>query len=224
MSAKSHKGAGNGSRPARRPPAVLVFGEDDNDRQVLVELIKAIRPTCPTIDKRRHPLVLVKGRAAAEQRKNATEIAKVVRAAQVVRDVRLVVAHQDCDAVEPAHFAVSEAIELELKASGVPVVAATPAWEMEAWFYLWPDAPAHVNHNWARAARPGQRVGLIKDAKETFRRELRPKKAGKAPRDYEESDAPEIARHVREQGLIGTLDAKSESFERFYDALRAATL
>ena len=92
---------------------------------------------------------------------------------------------------------------------------------MEAWLFLWPDAAVAVNGKWKRPARTGQRVGRLIDAKEAFRRALRPS-GGKRTRDYEESDSPKIAAQVRTLGLVGTLDAKSESYERFRDAVATA--
>ena len=65
-------------------------------------------------------------------------------------------------------------------------------------------------------------MGCIEHAKEALRRDLRPNTKGKRPRDYEESDAPEIAKSVRELKLVGTLDAQSASFAAFRDKILSA--
>ncbi|GMV73039.1 MAG: hypothetical protein AMXMBFR77_28760 [Phycisphaerales bacterium] len=205
-----------------KPPVVLVFGEDDNDREAVKQLLYALRPDLPTVAKRARPLVLVKGREAAKARKNALDVARVARAERTRSDVRMVFAHQDCDAVEPAHEAIARDIEAHLSAAGERAIAVVPAWEMEAWWFLWPDAAQAVNPSWARPARTGERVGLIVNAKEALRRALRPK--GKRARDYEESDGPRIAEQVRLRGEVRRPDAQNASFERFRERVDAAAL
>lgn len=195
-----------------RPQGGLVFGEDKNDADSLVELINAIWPDAPKIAYARKPLVLIRDAPSAEARKrNAAGVSAVVKAKSVVTDVRIVVAHQDCDAVEPAHLNLADSIRAELESEGVPnVVAVAPAWEIEAWWYLWPEAVAAVNSKWKRLGRTGNH-GMIKNAKEELRRALRVK----GVRDYEESDSPKIALQVRTKGIIGKRLGTSESFESF---------
>lgn len=208
-----------------RKPVILVFGEDDNDREALKHLLHALRSDAPRIEKRAHPPVLVKGREAARARKNVANIAAQVARDSRRFDVRLVVAHEDADAVEPAHEDLAAAIEARLSAAGVSaVVAAVPAFEMEAWWFLWPDCVLAVNSRWRRPARTGRNVGRIPNAKEELRRTLRSKHQGKPTRDYEESDAPKIARVVRERDVVDRRDAVSRSFERFATKVRQAEL
>lgn len=202
----------------RRSPVVLVFGENDNDQESLRWLIKSLRPDFPKIEKRRRPPVLVKGRDDAKARKNTLDISKVVRATNVRSEVKLVVAHQDCDAIEPAHEDLTRQILYLLNQQGVRGIPATPAWEMEAWWFLWPDAALRVNSSWRKPAKTGQRVGLINNAKEEYRRALRPK-TRKRTRDYAESDSPKIAQAIFELGIINNLDAISHSYECFRDML-----
>ncbi len=198
----------------------LIFGEDDTDREAIRELVSALRPDVPPLQKRRAPLVLVRGRGDAEARKVAASIAKVVAAERVRRPVSVVFAHEDADAVEPAHEPLAKRIEGELAAVGVPAVAVVPAWEMEAWWYLWPAAVAAVNRSWRPLKRSGS-VGSLENAKESLRRDLRPKTGGKSVRDYTESDGPRIAAQVRSLGLVHTLSASSASFVRFRDHVLA---
>ena len=200
-----------------RLPCGLAFCEDKNDADSLIELIAAIWPGAPRITYSRKPLVLIRDAAAAEARKkNGADIAAVVRAKQVLADVKLVVAHQDCDAVEPAHELLGAAIRTNLEAAGVPnVIAVAPAWEIEAWWFLWPDAVAAVNSRWRRLSRKGNH-GMIRDVKSRLRRDLRTTGA----RDYEESDSAKIASHVRTKGLIETKIGTSGSFEAFATRVR----
>jgi hypothetical protein len=99
---------GRKSGPGRKgiePPArVLVFGEDPHDTATLVELAKALEPKSPfVLEGRRQPLVLMRNREAARQKKNAQDLAAEVRRSRKRYPVAAVIAHEDCDDVEPAH-------------------------------------------------------------------------------------------------------------------------
>jgi hypothetical protein len=98
-------------RVREKPSCVLIFGESDNDREALRELSRALRPDLPKLEKRSKPLVLVKGRARANAHENIEKIAAVVRAERVRSDVKLVIAHEDCDQIEPAHEQLADEIE-----------------------------------------------------------------------------------------------------------------
>ncbi len=196
-----------------KPPVILVFGENDHDREVLVILVRALHPSAPRPEKRRKPLILIKDRNQAAAKKSAADTANQVRIERRIRKVPFVVAHQDCDAIEPAHIHHSTQIESILREHDVEAVAATPAWETESWLYLWPDAAPMVQRTWRRPNRDGSRVGLIPDAKEAFRRDVRP--PGTRCRDYEESDAPRIVEAAVRAGLLRRPAAVSESYDRF---------
>lgn len=202
---------------------VLVFGESDNDREALKELTRALRPDFPEIEKRSKPLVLVKGRSRANAQDNIEKIASIVKAERVRRDVRLVIAHQDCDEVEPAHERLAGEIEQLLAVSKITAVAAVSAFEMEAWWYLWPRAILDVNRNWHHPNRSGQEVGRISNVKEQLRRDLRPRN-GKRTRDYAESDSPKIAAVIRASNLIDKPEASSESFARYARIIKQIAL
>lgn len=205
--------------------AILIFGEDDNDISAVRELILALRPEHRHVKKRRSPPVLVKGLDNARARKNLEAIAAVVKAEQRLGQRCAVVAHRDCDAVEPAHETLAKRIEDGLTREGIDqVVATVAAWEIEAWWFLWPDAVAAVNGKWRRLKPPQLQVGMIPDAKEALRKALRPHAKGKRPPDYKESDSPKIASKVRELGLIDKPSASSGSFGRFAGKLRKLKL
>lgn len=209
--------------------AILVFGEDENDRESIRQLFLALRgEESVVVRKVRKPIVLIKGQSEAAARKNAIDIARQFKAENVRHEVRLVLAHRDCDAVEPAHTRLIQNIEGALRQritdKNVTVIAVVPAWEMEAWFFLWPAAAVAVNAKWSRPAKSGRDVGLIVDAKEAFRAALRPRTGSGKVRDYEESDAPRIAAKVRELGLIAAKDAISKSFDDFEAKVKKCVL
>lgn len=208
-----------------KPVVILIFGEDSNDRAAIKELILALRPDAVRIEPRRSPLVLVKGKDKARDRKNLAEIAAVVRADQRRGWRCVVVAHRDCDAIEPAHERIAGELERGLLDQGIAqAVAATAAWEIEAWWFLWPEAALAVNSKWRCPEPPRRDVGQIENAKETFRQALRPRKKGQRPRDYTESDSPKIAARVKDLGIIDQRAAVSGSFERFMSKVRELVL
>lgn len=207
------------------PVVILVFGEDSNDIAAIKELILALRQDVVRVEPRRAPLVLVKGTDKARDRKNLAEIAGVVKAEQRRGRQCIVVAHRDCDALEPAHEQIAQALERGLLDQGITqAVAAVAAWEIEAWWFLWPDAALAVNSKWRRPEPPSTNVGQIKDAKEQFRRALRPGKKCARPRDYAESDSPKIAAQVRVLGIIDQRTPISRSFDRFASKVRKLVL
>jgi hypothetical protein len=199
----------------------LVFCEDENDAEALRNIAKAIRPGLPSITYCRKPLVLIRNRKDAEARKkNAAQVAAVVKARQQLCDVKFVVAHQDCDELEPAHKALVAEIEKELKAQGLTeVIPVAPAWEIEAWWYLWPGAVASVNSKWRPLTRKGNH-GMLTNVKEQLRRDLRAPET----RDYEESDSRSISRSVLTMGVIGSKQGSSSSFEDFRTRVLALKL
>lgn len=198
----------------RRAPIGVIFSEDSNDAESIKKLIKALWPSAPRIEYSRRPLILIKGQRDAEKRKkNAANVAAAIRAMKVRENIIFVIAHQDCDAVEPAHDSLRRSILEELGSVDVPhVIAVTPAWEMEAWWFLWPDAVAATNSKWKRLRRTGNH-GMIRDAKEQLRRDLR----HKSTRDYEESDSPRIAEQVAKLGLVARRTGFCASLDLFFD-------
>jgi hypothetical protein len=211
-------------------PTILVFGESDNDRAALVDLFRALRPDLASVSMRtmREPLILMKDESLPKTRHKTTDrIAAVVRAEKVSRTVLAVIAHEDCDAVEPAHIALSETIESELIAAGVPsLIAATPAWEIEAWWMLFPAALRATRPCWAATDYAGQHTGKIENAKERLRRDLRPtdrRGRGTCP-DYAESDGIKIATNVRAMNLQDQPRGTSESFGFFARKIRSFAL
>jgi hypothetical protein len=203
---------------------ILVFAESQNDAYAIRELVMALRPDAPPIHYRRRPPVSIKGRQAVGAASAARRIAQAVKAEAVARTVVAVIAHEDCDAVEPADSTLAQEIETRLATEGTPQpIGVTPAWEMEAWWFMWPDAVAAVCSRWRPLNRIGQNTGMIANAKEALIRDLRPAPPAKAP-DYEESHAPKIAENIRKMGIVTAKKAVSSSFERFEDKIKKARL
>lgn len=204
---------------------VIVFGEDDNDRRALVHLIHAILSDVSLAEVKpiRRPIVLARNAEQSGKRRDmATDIAAFWRAEARPGLKLIVVAHRDCDRLEPAHVAETSSLEEELRRAGVPdPVAATPAWEIEAWWMLFPEALARTRGCWRRVNFSGH-VGSIADAKERLTRDLRP--IGKAERrrcpDFVESDGIRVAEEVRKVGIAAGVEGRSHSFRAFRQRLR----
>ena len=198
-----------------RGKTILVFGEDENDTKSVRELVLGLKPSFSgKIKPMRQPPIYSRGTNLRDVRSRIHRIGSVIAAEQAVSDVVCVLIHRDCDALEPAHQEESTEIEREFRAYGLNVVAVTPAWEFESWLLLWPDAVAAYRPNWNSLHRfKGRQVGLIKNAKEEFRRAVRV--PGKQQREYRESDAPIIVQRARELGIVSSPQARSDSFQSF---------
>ncbi|MGC8475982.1 MAG: hypothetical protein ACP5NP_06485 [Acetobacteraceae bacterium] len=217
------------ARRSGQPRAILAFGESPNDARTLRELAAALRHDLPPVEPRQQPIILRKDIKPKIKQGMADRIAAVVRAESEVRKVVAVLAHRDLDEVEPRSDA-SEAHDNEAElhrtvAAAVPpecaVIAVVPAWEMEAWWFLWPEQVAKHRSGWRPLRlRVGQRVDRIRDAKEELRRALRPKHHARVP-DYVESDGPRIAALVREAGTARAPRGIAIAYQRLIAALDA---
>ncbi len=211
----------------RKQGIVLVYGEDENDTKTLREFLVGLKPSLEgKVHTRREPLVLIKNARLDEVKPRAERIANAVKAERVRYEVQCVFAHEDCDDLEPAHVAVCKKIEDALQAAGCPAHAVVPAWEMEAWFFLWPEAVKAISQRWRLPDNyRGRHVGRIRNAKEELKRQVVPNDLPKHERPhfrgYQESDAPTIARNVRERGEVNRPGGRSDSYERFRQSVDA---
>lgn len=217
--------------PRPRRKVALVFGEDDNDRSAIIELIRAIAPgTTIRFEKRAKPPVLLRRTETPATRRSALDaMLKLIRAARVADDVVAIIAHRDCDDVEPAHNVVISEIKKELTAAGVQhAVVAAPAFEMEAWWLLFPEAVNATCGCWTKLGPPTRHVGMIHNAKEHLTRALRPKSAAlqKSCPEYCESDSIDIASNIRSMNLISRVTAMNcgslFTFKKDIEALKLA--
>lgn len=210
---------------AGRRRTVLIFGESDNDRRAIAHLVEALCPkvTAHPVSK---PQVLVKGALETTAAANAQRIADLVRAASQRAQVICVFAHQDADDVEPNHDPIAADIEAALRSAGVPceVHAVVPAWELESWWFLFPAEVASVRAAWASPATQTP-PGLIRDAKESLKKALRPTRLTAQQRkrfpDYRESDSITIAEAIERGGRVRAVVGTSASYDRFVASVEA---
>lgn len=203
---------------------VLIFGEDYNDCAALSHLVKALLPANmkPNVRPMRRPIILSR---EAEQRKRAAmshEIASFAHGFEKAGKKVTVVTHRDCDAVEPAHIEQAKQLKADLNAAGVKsVVAATPAWEIESWWMLFPKALRDTRPSWKNVDYGKAHVGAIVNAKERLTRDLRPNGHSKCP-DFKESDGILIAQKIaKDASHIASISARSDSFSAFKSELVA---
>lgn len=207
-----------------KPKVVLVFGENASDTNAIRALTEGLAPDLKQhVQVRRQPLVLLHKMDPRTRTEWAERLAAVVRADAVIADVRGVLKHEDCDAIEPAHVSASITVEQALRAAGVEHVhPVTPAWEIEAWWFLFPDAVKVAFPSWRKPpSYAGKSVGHIADAKERFARAVRPLSAKPTFRGYRESDSVRIAEHVRDRGEAATPQGRSASYDAFRSQVAA---
>lgn len=209
------------------PKAVLVFGESDNDRRAIQELAEGLRPELRGHVRRlQRPLVLVKGVRPEELRKRVMDLTQQVAAARVLHDVRGVLIHEDCDALEPAHEDVAKRFADEFRDAGYRVHPVLPAWELEAWWLLWPKALKAYRESWREPTEyRGKHVGKVQNAKQCLEKAVQPRNLKAAERKrfrgYQESDSPGIAKLVRERGWLTRPEGRSDSYAHFQRDLAA---
>lgn len=214
------------------PGCFLVFGENEHDQKAIRLLAEGVRPDLAgAFQCRRRPLVLIKGARPDKAKSNAEQIAEVARQESAIREVAGVLAHEDCDELEPAHEVAGNRIESALREAGCPQpVAVTPAWELETWWLLFPEAVGKVVKGWRTPDDwLGRDLGRLRNAKELLARAVRDPRNASA-REYSENDAVEIASHVVSLGLLHSFQdgqrmtpgrgvsqtwTRSASFERF---------
>lgn len=204
---------------------ILIFGEDHNDCTAIAFLVKALLPKGNRLNVKamRRPIVLSRGAALKKRGKMATEIAGFARGLENVGKKVTVVAHRDCDQVEPAHLDHASQLKADLVEAGVSsAVAAAPAWEIETWWMLFPKAIQEVRPSWRHVDYGSQHVGKFENSKERLTRDLRPtNKAG--CRDYHESDGAKIAEMVaKDDSHLISCKARSDSFNLFKEHLLKA--
>ena len=198
---------------SQRGNLILLFGEDPNDTKTIKYLVQGILPNFRgAVKPLRNPPVYSRDAASHRIRTHVQRICSSIRAEQAVANVVGIIIHRDCDQIEPAHLAEAAAIERDFRNEGIEVTAVTPAWEIEAWLFLWPEAVAAFRPTWPSLQRyAGRHVGLIRNAKEEFERAVRVR----GSREYRESDAQEIALKALEMGIVLTPRARSDSFQMF---------
>lgn len=86
---------------------ILVFGEDENDRRAIIELIRGLRPDLRVkFQPAKKPLTLVRGMGVGAAGARNRKIVAAIKAADARQRVHATVLHEDADDVEPAHLAL----------------------------------------------------------------------------------------------------------------------
>lgn len=201
---------------------VFVFGEDKNDSAAIGHLIRGILPAGSNITIRplRDPPILRNDSAVVKRQAMSEKIFGIVNAFQRSGANVLVVAHRDCDDIEPAHVKATEALEASLRQAGIKfVVAATPAWEIETWWMLFPEVFPNICSSWSKIDYGSSNVGMISNSKERLARDLRSKSGKRAP-EFREQHGIDVARFVAEnRELVAKIRARCGSFENFNKSL-----
>lgn len=184
---------------------VVILGEDDHDRKSIQALVAALRPEIPRalLKPLRKPMALVRNVPAQRLPGQAAKVAALLRAVDVKTPIRAVLMHEDADEVEPAHEALIGKIEASYRSLRWPVLAVVPAWEIEAWWFLFPDAVQAVRRTWRRPDQyAGRDVGRIRNAKEELKRAVTPPGARASFQTYSEADSVTIAEKAADLQLL----------------------
>ncbi|NYH41348.1 hypothetical protein HNR22_001075 [Micromonospora jinlongensis] len=208
----------------RRRPLVVVLGEDDNDRQAIRVLVAALRPDIGRggLKPLRVPPALVRNVPPNRLPRHADKVREILKAFEVATPIRAVLMHEDADDVEPAHEAVSTKIEQTFRSLPWPVHPVVPAWEIETWWFLFPEAVRQVCPGWRPlSSYAGRDVGQIRNAKQELTRALTPAGARKSTfRAYSEADSVQIAERIVALGqLAPPWFARSKSWLAFLGAV-----
>lgn len=212
---------GGRSRAGRDQGVVLFFGEDHNDRASLREIVLGLRRDVRRRDTglRRKPLTLVKNLDEAKRRSRSSAVTKLLQAETRKGPLRAAIFHEDTDAIEPSHIALAELIKQTYDGAPCKIVPAVAAYELESWWFLFPEAVSEVNGQWRLPNQyVGRKIGLVPETKEKLRKCVRPDGVRRGPRfkEYEESDSLKIAENIVALRLLDrTPVAESESWNVF---------
>jgi hypothetical protein len=218
--ARAKKGAGNGKTKKQRAAIALIFGENKHDTDSVKELLVALHPELEgRLQSRREPTKELKHTPPEEFPAKVKTVLALADVEEVKASVRCLVVHEDCDEVENAHIQLTAQVEAAYTTADRPAFAATPAWEIEAWWFMWPEC-AKIKPSWRQPDdHVNKNVGKISHAKQAFERAVTPKNLRtyerSAFRGYIEADSPRIARRVREREEVGSPQAQSQSFTLF---------
>lgn len=211
-------------RLSARTPVFAMYAEHPHDGRAIRELINGLRPEVNALTRMqilRRPPTLVKSLQEAKRRTRASKVIATLRAVNRTDGLAGVLFHEDADSLEPAHNDVEATYRATYAAAPCEIVVAAPAWELETWWFLFPDAVAAVCAAWVAPRKfSGKDVGRVRQSKEELARCVRP--GGRRPgsfREYREEDGERIARNAVRMGLLDKPDASSASWKRFVDQI-----
>ncbi|WP_432744443.1 hypothetical protein H7827_10590 [Streptomyces sp. JH002] len=198
---------------------IVLAGEDSNDRKVVRELISEL---CPGLGSKLIEIrdsVRLKAATPGKLDERVRVLVGKAKAGAARERAALsgIVVHEDLDAVTGTEYAVTRqrlrtAFERQ---APCPSAVALAAWETEAWLLLFPEAFAAVRAGWkVPTSLIGRDTGKLRNPKEELHRRLG------SPR-YRESDAVEIMRAARQQGLMRKpITGSNGSYEDFVADLK----
>jgi len=160
----------------------LIFGEDENDRRSISNLIYAILSDRSHVRTKtlRRPIILRKDASKKKTSNLYSEMASHCRAHDADKRKVILVVHRDCDRLEPAHIAEKNDIVSQCSAQSLKnVIAAVPAWEIETWWMLFPEALRATRPCWEKIDFSGREIGRIENSKEILTKALRERKGKK---------------------------------------------
>lgn len=193
---------------------ILIYGEDETDRDVLVELIGALCvESVGRTNKRRKPILLARNGRDRELPSRARQLASAVRAErEVLGGIDCVFFHGDADALPPAATEMADAMIAAARSEDLHICAVVPGWETESWFFLFPEAIRAAFPSWRAVRSRSGSTDHIADPKRELMNATRPH-SGKG--GYEEKNGPAIAAKIRANGLARSPTGQSESYRRF---------
>jgi hypothetical protein len=104
------------------------------------------------------------GTQAHKLEAHALAIEKLIKAESVKAKIVAIIAHRDLDNTETSadstvenssEAALSSSLR-QVRESGVAVIPAVPAWELEAWWFMWPDQVAKHRAGWRQDGKAGR--------------------------------------------------------------------
>lgn len=209
-----------GSGVSRVPsdPLVLIFGESKNDSDSLRYLAAALnqRLTLSRLRAQPRPTSLQRTARLPAVRRWVDDIGRVVRGVEATgRTVAAILVHRDADGPDPdgeVHRRLTEQIAPIARSCAV-----VPVEELEAWWFLFPDAVESVRPRaWrGKIERHSRDVEMISNPKEEL---VRLTRGVKSP-PYAESDSVQIAQAIFERRLSPV--GACRSYERFRAAVGA---
>lgn len=189
------------ARRTNRLPEILIFAEDPHDSTALKCLADALNPSlsgrCQLVVLR-DPVSLTRNALPPTVKSWMSRIADVVKLRSMAAEVTAILVHQDADAPDRDNEpSLRSALSAAVTIPGHPIV---PVQEMEAWWFLYPEALRNVKPRaWRNVKLPsGQNVEAVRNPKEELIRRTRQASAKNA---YSEADslavATEMARMIR---------------------------
>lgn len=198
---------------ATRQPVVVFVGEDRNDRKSLSVLLEDL---CPAMRGRiveiNDPARLKSATGKTlQERVKAVKRKAQARALRENSDLACVFIHEDLDDTDSQErLKIQQRVQAALDQAFDSAHYAMPAWEIEAWLLLFPDAIERHVTGW-KVPRQLRSVdtGVIQDPKAKLIN------ITGHHRRYRESDAPDVFERAVTMGLLASPSGTNRSWSQF---------